>query len=61
MPNPNRVSGYCPHYDDQSSCCYLSGNVPAEGHRENNCKSRENCKTCGNYEVRESGSNYRGK
>ncbi|GHV93470.1 hypothetical protein AGMMS50268_39730 [Spirochaetia bacterium] len=61
MPNPNRVSGYCPHYDDRSGCCYLSGSMPDSGHRDYNCKSEQNCKTCGNYEAWMSGRNYVGK
>ncbi|GHV92605.1 hypothetical protein AGMMS50268_31080 [Spirochaetia bacterium] len=61
MGNPNRVSGYCPHYDHVNNRCYLSECMQDTGVVEGQCKSKSNCKTCGNYEAWESGNNYRGK
>jgi hypothetical protein len=54
-------SGKCPHFDSQSGCCRLSGNMQDSGHRDYNCKSAEHCKTCGNYEAWISGDNYKDK
>ncbi|GHV19462.1 hypothetical protein FACS189494_01120 [Spirochaetia bacterium] len=61
MGNPNRISGWCPHYDHPSGRCYLSGSTPSSGTHESKCKSDRNCKTCGNYEAWASGKNYKGK
>ena len=58
MQKPRRVSGWCPHYDEPSGLCYLSESMPSSSHRDHNCKSDRNCKTCGNYEAWASGRNY---
>ena len=61
MQKPRRVSGWCPHYDEPSGCCYLSETMPSSGNRDYHCKSDKNCKSCGNYESWASGRGYKGK
>jgi hypothetical protein len=53
--------GWCPFYSGENGNdhCGLSGSMPASGHRDYNCKSSQNCKTCGAYEAWENGTNYR--
>ncbi|MDR1149273.1 MAG: hypothetical protein LBK66_11645 [Spirochaetaceae bacterium] len=53
--------GWCQHYDAHSDRCCLSEQKQSSGHRDYNCKSDQNCKTCGNYEAWVSGKNYTNK
>ena len=61
MNKPTQVSGWCPHYDKPSGCCYLSETKPASHTLENKCKNSSNCKTCGNFEAWIKGTNYKSK
>ena len=60
MQKPRPISGYCPHYDGSSGCCYLTESLPDSSTRDQKCKT-SNHKNCGNYEAWKSGSNYRSK
>ena len=61
MNKPRRVSGWCPHYDEPSGCCYLTEKMPENSTRDQKCKSDSNCKHCGIYEAWTKGSNYKNK
>jgi hypothetical protein len=61
MDRPRTVSGCCPYYDHPSSRCYLTESYQDGYTRDHKCKSDSGCKTCGNYEAKMNGSNYRSK
>jgi hypothetical protein len=57
------ISGFSPYYvlvltQDR---CYLSEATPSSGTCDYKCKSNSNFKTCGNFEVKTSRSNYKNK
>jgi hypothetical protein len=51
------VPGMCPYYDPKNKRCGLSGS----SHTDSKCSSKDNWKTCANYEAKRKGTNYQNR
>jgi len=61
MDKPRTAPGCCPYYDHPSSRCYLHEQYMDGYTRDNKCMSSSGCRTCGDYESKMNGTNYKNK